>query len=146
VQRDDLIGALSGHRDNDVYIRFDGARLPIGSVTYADDDDIIDVQADGRGVWQIQYRYYPENDDDLLPATVDQLRELWAEHREHGRTVPDFYAWAVQVLRKLYLQGALAVALPVDVDPEQPCKCEGTPAEHRPRTHPRCLYTREVTS
>lgn len=147
MQRDDLIAALGGHRNNDVRVAFDGARLPITGVEYDPDADTTYIVAGGdRGVWQIQQRWEPGDDEELLPRAVDTLRELWAAHQESGRTWPDFYAWACEVLRHLYRQGALKVQLPADVDPEQPCQCGGTPAPHKPRGHRNCYYTREVTS
>lgn len=157
MRRSDLIAALQQHRDLQVVVAFDGARLPILGVRYAAQEpngacsDDLEIKVGNRsGLYQVAFRYEPGDDDDLLPEMVMSLREMWDDYRQSSRGrsghAPDFYTWASTVLRTLYNRGFLTVPLPADVNPDGPCKCARTPAPHLPRQHPNCIYRREITA
>jgi hypothetical protein len=148
----DLIDALARRRRSlEVAARLDGRLLPIEGVAYANQDpevtspDMLVIALD-RGIWQLAARYDPQMDDEMLPAVVHTLRELWDIHRASDRrdSPPDFYTWAGELLRTLYTGAYLTIPLPADVDPDKECECGHTPAPHRPRAHKNCLYTRET--
>lgn len=156
MRRDDLIAALRQHRNLEVVVMFDGSRLPITAVRYAEQDPIgacsddLEIHAGDRDMFQLAVRYEPGDDDDLLPEVVMSLREMWDDYRQSSRGraghAPDLYTWASTILRSLYNRGFLTVPLPADVDPDGPCRCARTPVPHQPRKHANCIYRRETTA
>lgn len=150
LRRDDLIAALNTHRNVEVVVVFDGARLPVTGVAYAFQhpdrlgNDQLEIHVHDLDVFQVACRYSDEVDEDLLPGLVGDLRELWDDYRQstrgRGGYTPDFYTWTTWMLRTLYRQNALQVPLPADVDREAVCTCMRTTVPHKPQQDHRCLY------
>lgn len=154
MRRDDLIKALSAHRDLETIVILDGVRFQITAVAYAFQDpdthtgnDQLEIHVgDPADIYQLVARYDPENnsDGDLLPSMVQALREMWDDYKASSRGRaghgPDFYTWSVHMLNLLYGQGFLQVPLPPEVDPDSDCTCMRTAVTHKPRQDHRCLY------
>lgn len=114
MTRDELAAALAQYRDNDVRLDLHGVRFDLDAARYDPGHDEITLMAVDRAGCRIVLDRDPR--DSMVDAVVEVLRLMIGEYveQERPRHTPDFYAWAVKLIRHLEFTGCLPT---VDAEP-----------------------------